>query len=347
MTLKFMDSFETYGDSVDFEKTYQGGYSGANMTFPTTGRRSGTKCLRWDGNGAGNVIPPGVGSMFASGEYAIIGFAFYVIFIDNIHGCDVFLDNGGQGGMTFQFVDVVPTIQFYRSGVSSSSIGYINYELNQWNYLEVKCKIDNSNGHIVVRLNEQEMINWTGDNIYTGPTAYQVSRFQLYLTDDWKLLIDDLYIAGGNGSYNNDFLGDVRIDVINPNGAGNHTDLTPSTGNNYECIDEVVVDESDYVEGANLGEIDSYSYPDVPTDLNDSAIFAVDLRHIAQRTAGSDNIKIDGLLRTGSTDYNVSADLSLEDSWGNKNFVFEKDPSDSGDWTQAKINACEFGMEVA
>lgn len=25
---------------------------------------------------------------------------------------------------------------------------------------------------------------------------------------------------------------------------------------------------------------------------------------------------------------------------------FEKDPSDSGDWTQAKINACEFGVEV-
>jgi hypothetical protein len=152
--------------------------------------------------------------------------------------------------------------------------------------------------------------------------------------------------GGSNGSYNNDFLGDIRIDIINPNGAGNYTDLTPSSGDNYACVDEDIIDESDYVEGINVGDIDSYTYEDVPTDLDDSAIYAVDIRNVAQRTAASDNIKIDGLIRTGSTDYNASVDLSLSDSWSNKNFIFEKDPSDSGDWTQAKINACEFGVEI-
>jgi hypothetical protein len=139
----------------------------------------------------------------------------------------------------------------------------------------------------------------------------------------------------------------VRVDAINPNGAGNHTDLTPSTGSNYECVNEAIIDESDYVEGANAGDKDSYSYPNVPTDLDDTGIYAVEINTISQRTAASDNIKIDGFIRTGSTDYNASDDLSLADSWSKKSFIFERDPSDSNVWTQAKINACEFGVEVA
>jgi len=107
------------------------------------------------------------------------------------------------------------------------------------------------------------------------------------------------------------------------------------------------MDDSDYVEGANAGEIDSYAYGSVPTDLDDASIFGIQLRNQAVRTAESDNIKMKGFLRTGSTDYKETTGQSLSTICKSKSIIWEDDPSDSGDWTQAKINACEFGMEVA
>jgi len=349
MTLKFIDGFESYANAADMIQVYPASSNHGNITFPTTGRRAGTKCLDWDAGYTNAYLrSPIDANTFASSEYAILGFAFKVKGSGN-YELDINLDNNGQGGMALEFDgNSSGIILVKRSGVSLSTIGNISYELDTWNYFEVKCKIGNgTDGHIVARLNEQEMINWVGDNYYSGATGFQISRFQAHLHNYWDIQIDDLYIAGSNGSYNNDFLGDVRIDAIHPNGAGNHTDLTPSAGNNYDCVNEAIVDESDYVEGINIGDIDSYSYADVPTDLDDTGIYGICLRNISQRTAGSDNIKIDALVRTGSTDYNSASELSLTDTWYTKDFIFEKDPSDSGDWTKAKINACEFGMEVA
>jgi hypothetical protein len=353
MTLKFIDGFESYDNAADMIPAFPGTSNSGTITFPTTGRRSGTKCFQWDaGLASGTLRFPVDVSTFEVSEYAIIGFAFKVIEDGSGYDIDFYLDNGSSGdggGMAFSFKNNTTTIAIkYCRQFGTTIIDYITYELNQWNYLEVKVKIgDGTDGHIVARLNEQEIVNWTGDNRHSGTTGLQVSRFYAALQRYWDISIDDFYIAGGNGSYNNDFLGDVRIDVINPNGAGNYTQLTPSAGNNYECVDEGIIDESDYVEGANAAEKDSYSYADVPTDLDDVSIFGICLRNISQRTAGSDNIKIDALVRTGSTDYNSASEVSLTDTWSNKDFMFEKDPSDSGDWTQAKINACEFGMEVA
>jgi len=353
MTLKFIDGFESYNDVDDFRQVWVGSGNNGNLTFPTEGRRSGTKCLKWSADYSNTyVYSPINTNTFAAYEYAIIGFALKVSDWDSSYVTEFFFDNGsagGGGGMGWAFLGNNHTISIRKCDqFGMVEIGFIEYEPDSWNYFEAKVKIGNgTDGHIVVRLNEQEMINWTGDNKYTGPTGFQISRFGAHFHSYYTFLIDDLYVAGSEGSYNNDFLGDVRIDVINPNGAGNYTDLTPSAGANYECVDEAIIDESDYVEGANVGEKDSYSYADVPTDLDDASIFGIDIRNISQRTAGSDNIKIDALLRTGSTDYNSASEISLTDSWTGKDFMFEKDPSDSGDWTQAKINACEFGVEVA
>jgi hypothetical protein len=66
----------------------------------------------------------------------------------------------------------------------------------------------------------------------------------------------------------------------------------------------------------------------------------------SKRTVASDNIKIKHLIRQGGVDY-VQSEQSLADDYFSKieDFVF-KDPSDNNDWTKAKINSAEFGVEV-
>ena len=352
MTLKFIDGFESYNDAADMAQAYPGSSNHGNITFPTDGRRAGTKCLDWDsGYTNAYIYFPVDSNTFAVSEYAIVGFAFKSKQILGNYDCSFYLDNGNSGdggGMVFRFKGNGSNLSIeYCRQFGTGVIDLIPYDLDRWYYLEVKCKIgDGTDGHIVARLDEQELVNWTGDNHHLGATGLQISRFFTHVHSYQDFQFDDLYIAGSNGSYNNDFLGDIRVDVINPNGAGNHTDLTPSAGSNYDCVNEAIIDESDYVEGANAGDIDSYSYPNVPTDLDDTGIFAVEIVNISQRTAASDNIKIDGLIRTGSVDYNASDDFSLADTWRKKGFIFERDPSDSNIWTKAKINTCEFGMEV-
>ena len=353
MTLKFIDGFESFDNAVDMAQVFPATSNHGNITFPTTGRRAGTKCLQWDADYTNAAIGTPVNTnTFIASEYAIVGFAFKTIDWGGSYDLEFSLDNGSTGdggGMTWKFVGGTPNISVSRcKQFTPAVIDIFSYEMSTWNYLELKCRIgDDTDGHIVARLNEQEMVNWTGDNHHSGATGLQVSRYRIHFYAYWNILMDDFYIVGSEGTENNDFLGDVRIDAINPNGAGNYTQLTPSAGNNYECVDEAIIDESDYVEGANVGEIDSYTYGSVPTDLDDTSIFGISLRNISQRTAAANNVKIDALIRTGSTDYNSASEISLADDWSSKDFVFEKDPSDSNIWTQAKINACEFGMEVA
>jgi len=351
MTLKFADGFEGYNDFDDLIKAYPSSIVTTDyFSFPT-GRRAGTKCLNWNPGGAYATsdlkIPIKTGS-FVSGEEIIFGFSFKVNSADGSYSSEVqFINSSTRGGVKLRFSNGGEMIQVYYGHISFYGAGSFNYERDTWYYLEVKCKMATAGvGYIIVHLNEQEVVNYVGDTMYSGDDFFSQASFH-FERYGWNMLIDDFYIAGSEGAYNNDFLGDVRIDAINPNGAGNYTDLTPSAGANYECVDEVIVDESDYVEGIDVGDIDSYSYADVPTDIDDTDIKGICIRNIAQRTAPADNIKIDALIRTGSTDYNSASEMSLLDYWTGKDFIFEKDPSDSGDWTQAKINACEFGMEVS
>ena len=242
-------------------------------------------------------------------------------------------------------------ISFRRMAGNTPTTMFISevIERNTWYYLEIQGKIGATDGWMKFRINEQVVSEFYDiDTLpYQGSSNNQYNRVYFETSIYGRFWFDDIYILDSLGTKNNDFLGDIRVDSIRPNGAGNYSQLTPSAGNNYECVDEDPFDDTDYVEGANAGEIDSYAYGSVPTELDDAAIFGIQLRNQAIRTAESDNIKIKGLLRTGSTDYKETTGQSLSDIVKSNVVIWEDDPSDSNIWTQAKINACEFGMEVA
>ena len=349
MTIHFIDGFEHFGDSDDLALTFPGTTSVSGASFPT-GRLGIGKCLNYYNTGFGTWTFKFPNSFYIGRDNVemIMGFAFK---IDASYGSSptVFKFEGGASATYSTWVSLVfgeGSITAQYAYIGSNTIGSFSYNYNQWHYLEVKQIIGDAGvGKIIVRLDEQEFINWTGDCRWSDYPLYP-ERIYLGIPQDWDIYIDDIYMGDTDGTFNNDFLGDVRIDTIRPNGAGNYAQMIPSAGNNYECVDEISFDDSDYIEGANVGDKDSYSFPDVPTDLDDTAIYGVVLRNVSQRTAGTDNIKIDGLIRTGSTDYNSPSEISLPDDWATKDFIFEKDPSDSAIWTKTKINACEFGMEV-
>ena len=98
---------------------------------------------------------------------------------------------------------------------------------------------------------------------------------------------DDLYVCDSAGSTNNGFLGDCRIDTIYPSGAGNYTQFTPSTGSNYTCVDETAPNTTDYVDGATVGDRDSYALGNLSA-LSSQTVYGVQVNAaILKDDAGS------------------------------------------------------------
>ena len=358
MALLKFDGFEGYSTPADAEgKGIISELYRDVWTFETG--RNGGKCLQWDSNNvySGDIyfsLPT-----ISEDYYAIMGFAIKYAhnFVEVGAGASAFLKFGIDGSYSYLRGNITGngnlTIGFFADNEMKDPVSY-QFQVDRWYYIECKVKFNPTTGAGQVRINEQLIYDYTGDNV-TAPNnfpPYNVSYAHLrfgydYTNPEYNVQIDDFYLADSSGSENNDFLGDIRIDAIYPNGAGNYTQLTPSTGSNYQCIDEAGADESDYVEGANAGDKDSYSYQSAPTDLDDSGIIGLQIRNFGQRTATADNIKLDPFIRTGSTDYSQTAQ-DLPDSFGEvRGDIVLDDPSDSNPWTQAKINACEFGMEVA
>jgi len=214
--------------------------------------------------------------------------------------------------------------------------------LSVWHYLELKFEIgDGSNGHLEAYFDAVQLFTWSGDNRWTGSSNIKWIRI---FGPNNNTYIDDLYLLDELGSKNTTFLGPCRVDTIRPSGAGNYAQMTPSAGANYECVDDDQLSESDYVASDNHGEKDSYEFDEVPAVIYDDRFYGVQTC-IAAAKQNPTSVQLADLVRIGGNDYNGDFNALTESDLYNLG-VKEVDPSDSNDWTKAKVNASEFGQET-
>jgi len=215
-----------------------------------------------------------------------------------------------------------------------------------WYYVEWRYKMADSGGrHQIIVNGTDEIVDYTGDTKYS--TANSMVGIYVYNQAYSACKVDDMYVIMNDAVGLTDFLGDCRVDTIFPNGDGNYSQLTPSVGDNYECVDEDPIETADYVEGDTDGEKDTYTYENVNVDIDDSNIYGVSVQSVGQRTLSVGNIDLRNMVRSGGSDYYGSQDWPCGENFlGYKQSIWEDDPDDSNPWTQAKINACEFGVEL-
>jgi len=351
MALLFFDGFEGY-NIADLSKFWGYSYyaSASGVTIDATGGRNGNGIRGFSRNTLSNFEFRWDNQFQFDSQVLIIGFAFKFDYTGNEIDLVEFYEPSGYQISGLLRVNSNLNLVLFRQPSTQSVVEYISdftLDRKRWYYVELKWKCHSTEGLGELKLDEQSLHSFSNKD--TRPSLAIANRIANVLFQGKQFVdvnYDDIYILDTTGSKNNDFLGDVRIDAVNPNGAGNYSQLTPSAGSNYQCIDESAFDDSDYVEGAVDGNKDSYAYENVPTDLDDLAIFGVQLNNVSQRTAGTDNRKLKGFLRTGGADYEETTAQSLSDSYFRNQTIWEDDPSDSNIWTKAKINACEFGVEV-
>lgn len=138
--------------------------------------------------------------------------------------------------------------------------------------------------------------------------------------------------------------------ILRPN-AASYTTQTKSTGNNnYECIDEETLSETDYcyVSGSNSSNmpLDIYGFTDHSTETE--TINSVTIKGYAKKiVTGTDenNVTFRTAIRIGSTDYYGSAN-NLTTSTALYSHVYSVNPATSSAWTWTNIDNLLAGDEI-
>lgn len=337
MTLRFIDSFDHYA-TADLGLKYNDVSSG--LISAGNGRRS-TASLRF--NGSSSTVAK---TLDAQATW-IVGFAFrvtslpggdttFLIFRDaGTTQCDVRLRSDG-------------TLRVTRNGtaLATSSNAIL---ANTTYYIETKAVINDTTGSMEVRVNGSSSgwISITGQD--TKNTA-NASANVIALTGAINASstdMDDLYICDGQGSVNNDFLGDVRVDCYLPDGNGNSSQLVGSDSNstdNYLLVDEAAQNgDTDYVQSATVNNKDTYAFANMAH--TPSSIFGTQLNMIAKKDDGGTR-SICSVCRSGGADYDGDSQV-MGTSYSDYRQVREVDPATSAAWTRSDLNSAEFGVKVS
>lgn len=236
-------------------------------------------------------------------------------------------------------------VKFYPTGIEAfryiTSLGSVATTLHKatWYCIEIKVVLSDTVGEVTVKIDGAQKLNLTSkDTIYDGDGTiddimiYQESTDTVYVDD---IVIDSSAWPGVGG-----------LHVLVPSGAGNYTNWTPSTGSNYECVNEnPPTDDTDYVstDASVTGTKDSYAMGNLSVSAH--SIPRVGVFSKAKLDAsGSGNLI--PFLRSNSTDDDGDT-TALSTSWKWCNGYWDTDPG-NGDiaWTDTNVNALEAGIKT-
>lgn len=329
MALRFCDSFDHYAtaDGTDKYNTFQGAIS--------TGRFG--SALHHTSGGSQLTTQ----KIIDAQATWIVGFAMRRTG-NNGNPFFVALD-GATTHLDLRMINDV--IQVTRNG-TQIGLGATTMNTNVWYYVEFKFTISDT-GSFTVRINgvaDPNLDNVSADTRNAGNAS--VDRFNIRGgTNLLQWHCDDLYICDASGSTNNDFLGDVRVEALQPDGNGNSSQFVGSDANstdNYLLVDEATPNaDTDYVESGTVGNKDTYTFEAMASASG--SVYGVQIVPYAKKTdAGSRSIatvarlsgtEVDGPDRSLSTDYLYWPD------------VRETKPG-GGAWSISDVNSAEFGIKV-
>lgn len=336
MTLRFIDSFDHYTSDASTLLKYGVTGSTSYVQILTTGGRRGSGGLELYGSGFVRKTLDDQGTW-------IIGFAYKSKSMDiSSSAIALFRDSAGATQCSL-YVNAGGALEIRRSNTTILATSSMVLASEVWYYIEVKINIHDTTGSAVVRVNETEVINVSGVDTKHSAVAGARSIDLNGLTTE-RATFDDFYICDAAGSVNNDFLGDVRVDALRPTGAGSVTEFTPSTGANWENVDDTDPDgDTTYNVTDTVGNTDLFVFGDLPAGTGD--VFGVQANLLARKDdAGVRGIKSTVLL--SSTEYD-GAEKKLLDSYFDLYNIWELNPNTAAAWVASEINGAEFGYKVS
>jgi hypothetical protein len=222
------------------------------------------------------------------------------------------------------------TTLYYQIGTGGATPGATPLATSTTYFLQVYIKIANSGGRIYSKINNALDYDYTGDTQPGSDTTIDRIRFGDCNYYD-NIVIDDSAMPE-----------ETEICLLKPNGIGNSSSWTPTSGDNYTCVDEVPYSDADYVSEDVADAIDTYTIDNSPADLVTVKCIQVQARARKDNDSLLDNMNI--VVRSDA-DYHGSDEL-LTTTFAEKTKVWETNPADSLPFEKTDIDALEIGVRA-
>lgn len=333
--LRFMDSFDHYTSLLDK-------WTGATNFYGITGSYS-----RFGGQSGfargGYVRPSSIYKTIDAQTDWYIGAAVY---IDQSLTTEIMWLGSGLTRQIAVAWDATTRILSLSNG-STLATGTTPVPPGTWVYIELGAHIHSSAGSATVRLNG--LTECSVSSVNTNPVGSGTANVVALGTygnmpNDQTIYFDDHYACDGQGSVNNTFLGDVRVQALLPTSDGANTAWATSSGStHYNLVNEVPPDgDTSYVTSSTVGQVDEYGM--TPIAVSSGTVAGVQVLIYARKNdAGTRTIA--PVVREGGTDY-VGTSQALSTSYVYLSQIYEADPATSAAWTISGINGDQFGVKV-
>lgn len=217
---------------------------------------------------------------------------------------------------------------------------------NTWTWVEAKVTISATVGVVECYVNGTQVI--TASSLNTKSTANTfVNAFQLQGATN-PCQFDDWYMLDTTGSSPlNTYLGNIRVAGSVANGAGSHTQFTPTnpTNVNYSNTANVPANVAQYNADNNVGDIDSYAFPAIPF----SPVSVLFLNHwykVELDTAGARTV-VPGVRSGGSDTFDSTQQTPPNGTYKYFNKPWTLDPNTSSAWTVTNAGNAELSVKIA
>lgn len=215
---------------------------------------------------------------------------------------------------------------------------------NVWHSFEV-LYTPGTTGSIIVKVDGMAAITATGVlTAFAGlPNVVNVVGFPSAYAGAYSWL-DDWYIIGNDSSGLSDFLGDVVVHAVFPNGDAGSNTMTQVGGGigHFTAVnDPSSPDETSYVTAVAAGNSELYTLAALPTDIIDVLAVQVSVR-TRKDGPGSAQFKLMAQNGTYETD---SPLLSNAMQYVNKFMILEAAPG-GGAWTPTNAQSLKIGFKT-
>ena len=345
--LLLLEGFDCYGTlgrsdtglDTDVEKRHEGGsiLFGSPDGDLIAGRGGDSTGLRFNYHSSNRIV---VTRYNPEATTLIIGFAFktpteFGVAAVGHYMCELapsFLRvYWGNGSLHLHNSDWTPAYKYIGQGLQA----------NRWYYLEFKIYFHATLGTVEVRINGQTTFSET--NLDTQYLTYEHGLLNLY-APDVNCAFDDLYICDETGSYNNDFLGPIKVETLRPTSDDGAQNWTPSAGGDHSALvdNANMWDQADYIEATGANIDDLWVYSDISTITG--AIQGVQLITSAWTDIGVPLV-LQSICESGNTtDYSPSKGIGADTLSATQEMIWETDPDTANAWTANGIDGASFGV---
>lgn len=246
-------------------------------------------------------------------------------------------------------VDNVGTLYILRGNHAGTVIATSTNRINSgaWYHLEFKATIHPSAGVVQLKIEESDT-GWvpSTSGLNTRNSANSTCDHFRATTPSGigsaSVDLDHILVMDTAGPVMNDFQGDCRMDFLQPDGAGDSTQWTPTSAPNYDRVNDSPPNDAVYVGDNVVGHRDTYTCADT---TGATVLYVASLTRAFKSDAGAVSMKR-VLTSGGATNVETTAFApSSTPLYYLKEYL--TDPNTGVGFTKAGVNALKPGYEIA